>query len=99
MGDLRSAFDTAVEQNRLVAPVDGGLVEAGRKIADQIDYAQENLTGQDLTKALYLMPHLVNILKEMLATPAARKAAGILEEGSRGKLASLPPVARPKRSA
>ena len=73
MGDLRDGFDRSVDASSLVTEVDAGLVAAGRKIADQIDHATDNLTGQEVTKALYLTPHLVNILREMLATPAARK--------------------------
>ena len=99
MGDLRDAFDRSAEASRLIRATDEAIVAAGRKIAAQIDDAVENGSGQEITKALYLTPHLVNICKELLATPAARKAAGISEEGPRGKLASLPPVQRPKRSA
>lgn len=77
-GELRHAFDASVEANaEVVEGIDDAVVEAGRRIADQIDYAAENLTGQELTKALYLTPHLMNVLKELLATPAARKAAGL----------------------
>lgn len=76
MGDLRKAYDGTVKACGLT-PADGALVEAGRKIADRIDEATDTGEGQEVTKALYLTPHLVNILREMLATPAARKAAGL----------------------
>lgn len=88
MGDLRDAFDQTVEVNRLVEPVDAALVEAGRKIADRVDDATATGEGQEVTKALYLVPHMVNILREMLATPAARRGAGLKEE-DRGKLAAV----------
>lgn len=74
-GQLRTAFDESVKANReVVKGIDAAVIASGRAIADQIDYAVDNLSGEQLTKALYLMPHLMNILKEMLATPAARKA-------------------------
>lgn len=97
MGDLREAFDESVRSSRVLSlTIDAGLIEAGRKIADQIDWATENASGQDLTKALYLMPHLVNILREMLATPAARGVEK--RESAVGKLASLQSAAG-RRSA
>jgi hypothetical protein len=96
---LKEAFDATVAATDLIKAADAALVDAGRVIADQIDNAVANLTGSDVTKALYLMPHLVNILKEMLATPAARAAAGLGDkETAGGKLASLQ-AARSKRSA
>lgn len=99
-GDLRRTFDASVTASTHAHEVDAALIEAGRKIADRVDDAIATCEGQELTKALYLMPHLVNILREMLATPAARKAAGLTVEGPRGKLASLPPIKRgPQRSA
>lgn len=96
MGDLREAFERSVAANsRVVEDVDAALIESGRTIASQIDYAVENLTGQDVTKALYLMPHLVNIYREMLATPAARKDVKS-QEGKGGKLGRLKPVPKPQ---
>lgn len=90
MGDLRKRYDEAVKASGLIEPTDAALVEAGRKLADQIEYASKNCTGQELTKALYLTPHLLNVLREMHATPASRIAAGIGEkESSGGKLAQL----------
>lgn len=98
-GDLRRTFDASVSSSTHAKDVDAALIEAGRKIADRVDDAIATCEGQELTKALYLMPHLVNILRELLATPAARKAAGLTEVGPRGKLASLPPIKRPNRTA
>lgn len=92
---VASAFDRAVEANRVVEDQDQALVAVGRKIAEQIDYASEFLTGQELTKALYLTPHLVNVLKEMLATPAARKDLKSASEGKGGKLGRLSAVPKP----
>lgn len=99
MGELRDSFEETVKASRILTPVDAALVESGRKVADRIDDAIATCEGTELTKALYLMPHLINILREMLATPQSRKAAGMSEEVVRGKLASLPPIVRPGRSA
>lgn len=77
---LRKAYDASIKANAQVLEVDEALVEAGRAIADQIDFAVENLTGSDLTKALYLTPHLMNVLREMHATPESRRAAGVVVE-------------------
>lgn len=68
MGELREALDRSVIESSLIQPVDEALVEAGRKLADEIDAAQ----GADRVKAMYLVPHLANILRELLATPASR---------------------------
>lgn len=88
MGDLRAAFDLTVTESELVLPVDSALVEAGRKIADRVDEATATGEGQEVTKALYLLPHMVNVLREMLATPAARRSAGLKEDVG-GKLAAV----------
>lgn len=70
---LREAFDqSASTSEELHQAWDAGLLEAGRKIADRVDEAVATGEGQEVTKALYLVPHMVNILREMLATPASR---------------------------
>lgn len=90
MGDLRDAFDSSVEANgQLVGKLDDALVASGRKIAERVDEATESGDGQEVTKALYLVPHLMNVLREMYATPKARLDAGIGKEDARGKLASI----------
>jgi hypothetical protein len=74
--ELRTAFDrSASTAQDLNADVDAGLVEAGRKIADRVDEAMATGEGTEVTKALYLIPHMLNVLREMQATPAARTAA------------------------
>lgn len=98
MGSLLDAFDEGAKGNPQLDPkADAALVEAGRTIANQIDFAVNNLSGQDVTKALYLTPHLVNILREMKATPLARSAVvGKVEEKKQGsKLASVSDIPRP----
>lgn len=99
MGDLLDAYNASVRDNPSVdAKVDKALVESGRTIARQIDYAVDHLEGQDVTKALYLMPHLVNILKELRATPLVRAtpAAGSpAEPKKKSPLASVSDIPRP----
>ena len=90
MGNLREAFDETVAANgQLIDGLDAALTEAGRKIADRVDEATESGEGQEITKALYLLPHMMNVLREMYATPKARAEAGLGKEGARGKLASV----------
>lgn len=90
MGDLRDAFDRSVEANgQVVGHLDDALIEAGRKVADRVDEATDTGEGQEVTKALYLVPHLMNVLREMYATPRARLEAGIGKEGAGGKLAEV----------
>ena len=85
VGAVREGFDVASgDVNPQVAEVDAGLVALGAAIADQIDDALENGEGQERTKALYLGPHLVNILRELHATPEARRAANVIITDAKG---------------
>lgn len=80
-GPLLLAFLSAVESNKNVdLEIDQAIIEAGKSIADAIDKitADEFATPTEKTKALYLTPHLVNILRELLATPLARKNVGLV---------------------
>lgn len=89
MGDLREAFDRSVDGSQCLTGLDDALVEAGRVIADRVDDAIEMGEGQEVTKALYLLPHLNNVLREMYATPKSRLDAGLGKEDVGGKLASV----------
>jgi hypothetical protein len=91
MAGLREAFDKSVAVNaQLLGGLDDAVVEAGRAIATRVDEAVEFADGQEVTKALYLLPHLMNVLREMYATPKARQEAGLKKEESvGGKLAQL----------
>lgn len=51
---------------------DASLVASGRRIAERIDTAAASGDALAETKALYLLPHLMNILRELGATPASR---------------------------
>ena len=80
MAGLLTAFDAAVAGNKQIEPiVDDAAVATGRSIAQAIDdiLADPEASASDKTKALYLAPHLVSILKELLATPLARKQMGV----------------------
>lgn len=80
MATLLEAFEAAVKSSKQVeAGVDDAIIQTGRTIATSIDKVTANpkATPTDITKALYLTPHLVAILREILATPAARKQFGV----------------------
>jgi len=79
MTTLLESFNDAVAGNKQVESVDSAIVETGRTIAKAIDdiTADPDASATEKTKALYLAPHLVAILRELLATPAARKAMGL----------------------
>ena len=80
MAGLLTAFDAAVTGNKQIeAVVDDAVVATGRSIAKAIDdiLANPEATATDKTKALYLAPHLVAILRDLLATPLARKQMGL----------------------
>lgn len=71
--ELREAFDdSAIAASGYDADLDAALLAAGRAIADRIDAAMCGDDHTETTKALYMVPHLVNILREMGATPKAR---------------------------
>lgn len=59
------------------------LVESGRVIARSVDEAV--LDGNGL-KASYLIPHMVNVLREMGATPAV-KEKGVKKTGTQASTA------------
>jgi len=88
---MRTAVDTTVDASREVNRVlDAAVIGGAQLFADQLDAALANGTSVEVTKALYLMPHLKNFLEAMLATPQARRAAGIAAADSgRGRLAQL----------
>ena len=79
MATLLEAYEAAIAGNTHIEDADGALVQAGRTVADTIDkiVADPEASATDKSKALYLIPHVVSILKELLATPAARKQFGI----------------------
>lgn len=101
---LLTAIEITVEASEELDPEkDAAVIVAAKKMATQIDAATK--TGGDLemgVKAMYLMPHLANLLGAMLATPAARKAVAAqgkeaMQHGNR--LVEYQEKAREKRQA
>ena len=76
---LLGAYDGSVRANSKLdaAGVDAAIIATGRAVAEQIDavLTDPDATPYERTKALYLVPHLMNVLKEQEATPASRTAA------------------------
>jgi len=74
------AYDSAVAALAVRAE-DEALIAAGRRLAERIDSAGATGDSTAETKALYLVPHLLNVLRELGATPAARSAVGAVAKG------------------
>mgnify|MGYP001612755388 CR=1 FL=1 len=68
---MTEAFDKTVA-SLPTEPEDATIIASGRRIAERIDTAAASGDPTAETKALYLLPHLMNILRELGATPAAR---------------------------
>lgn len=69
---LTEAYERTIESLRLAGDMDAIAVASGRRICQQIDAASALGDPVAVTKAFYLMPHLMTILRELGATPAAR---------------------------
>lgn len=86
---IRDAFDEAVKASSLIKPMDAALVAAGQKVADHLDEI-DSLPVDQRAKALYMVPHFATICRDLLMTPASRKAAGVTDgEAIGGKLHAL----------
>lgn len=79
---LTDAVRMSVERNtELNHEVDAPTIAGAYKIAGQIDNVLDlDALGQIsdpqvITKALYLMPHLQNLMRDLLATPVSRVQA------------------------
>ncbi|MBD8477578.1 terminase small subunit [Microbacterium sp. CFBP 8794] len=70
---ITDAFENTLREIPTTA-ADEALIASCRQVARQIDHAVANGTSLEATKALYLLPHLWNGLRELGATPAARAA-------------------------
>lgn len=93
--ELRKSFDRTIELSKEIKDVDEGAVQLGRTYVDRIDEAIATCEGTELTKALYLGPHILGVFRELLATPAARAAADRGDDNNvGGKLKHLRAVAR-----
>lgn len=89
---LSESVTAAVESMTWLKASDRAAVDLALTYAARIDEAIETAEGQEVTKALYLGPHLLNTLRALGGAPAERKALG-LEEAVGGKLAQLRSVA------
>lgn len=93
MSSLLTAFEASLKGNKETVTADNALIETGRSIARAIDDVlnDEDAKADAKVKALYLTPHLVGILRELLATPAARKSFGVqvAEAKGAGRLALI----------
>jgi hypothetical protein len=97
---LRGGVDTSIQSSKVLLPnLDAGLIDSARTMADHIDHVLATGSDLEVTKALYLMPHLKNYLDSMLATPKARQEAGLAaQESGKGRLAHLKSVAEQARN-
>lgn len=77
-GTLVAEVTAALAEMTWLKPSDRAAKALALKYAGQIDAAAK-LTGPELTKALYLGPHLLNALRALGGTPAERRD---LEEGA-----------------
>lgn len=95
MTSLQQSVASSVEQMTWLAPSDRAAVDLALAYAGRIDEALEQGEGQEVTKALYLGPHLLNTLRAIGGTPADRKE---LESGEvvGGKLAQLRSTSTPQ---
>lgn len=96
---LTTAYENALATSDHVQDVDGALIEAGRTIARRVDEAIATGDGLETTKTMYLLPHLTNVLRELLATPASRANVESATPPKEGKLAQLRAVQSKGRSA
>lgn len=86
---LTVAFDRTIDSLTIDRDVDAALVAMGRRYCEQIDAASGLGDPLAVTKALHLMPHVVNVLRELGATPAAR---GEVMAAARGDGADASPA-------
>jgi hypothetical protein len=89
---LSGSVAKAIEAMTWLVPTDMAAADLAMTYAARIDEALATGEGQEITKALYLGPHLLNTLRALGGAPAERKALG-LEEVVGGKLAQLRSVA------
>lgn len=88
MVSLRESVEASVGAMGWLKPTDQAAVDLALTYATRIDEALQYADGQEVTKALYLGPHLLNTLRALGGAPAERKALGA-EDSVGGKLAQL----------
>lgn len=99
--EMREAFDETVASLKGVdRRRHASVIAAGRAIADRVDAALCNDDRTEVTKSLYLIPHLINVLRELGATPAQEQsvtAAAAVEPAGGGGVSGT--AARRRRAA
>ncbi len=95
MSSLVESVNAAVAKMPWLTDADKGAVDLARAYAERIDEALESGEGQEVTKALYLGPHLLRTLETLGGTPTGRKALE-LREVVGGKLAAVREISQPK---
>lgn len=91
-GNLLLSVCAAIEAaGDSITPIDDGAVALAKTYAATIDEVIDSGDPMAITKALYLGPHLLNVLGVLGLTPEARKqVAGQVAEAKTGsKLAQL----------
>ena len=88
LGELEASLTATVAAATWLKPTDKTALDLALTYARRIDAALATGEGQEVTKALYLGPHLLNTLRELGMTPGARKELDIEGEVS-GKLDDL----------
>ncbi len=97
---LDAVNETIAATTELDASRDAALIASAQKIAAHVDEAtKEDGKVEVAVKALYMIPHLNNILQQMLATPAARRAVedAVKGEAHGSRLVNFQEEARKRR--
>lgn len=68
---ITDSYDKTIDELKL-SDVDAAAVALGRRYCEQVDAASGLGDPVAVIKALHLIPHVMNVLKELGATPAAR---------------------------
>lgn len=98
MGELLDSVTASTGAMTWLTPTDSAAITLACAYAKRIDAAISSDFGEEITKALYLGPHLLNTLRALGGTPAERKSLGIEGKVS-GKLAELRAVSSGKPAA
>lgn len=85
---LSDSVTDSVGKMTWLTDTDRAAVDLALTYAARIDEALDTGEGQEVTKALYLGPHLLNTLRALGGTPAERKALQV-DAPVAGKLAQL----------
>ena len=85
---LLDSVNAAVGQMHWLTATDGAAVNLARHYASTIDEVLATGTATDITKALYLGPHLLNALRALGGAPNERRVL-VGQEVVSGKLAAL----------